>query len=74
MWSFSVLIIYTIKDAGLVPLGGEGIGNGDFTTGEVYSIDTIAPTIAIGDPSPATFPRSTWAQFASTTRMRIRMV
>ena len=50
----NVLDFDTITDAGGVPLGGVGIGNGDFTTGEVYTIDTIAPTIAIGAPSPAT--------------------
>ena len=33
----------TIKDASNNPLGGVGLGNGDFTTGEVYTIADITP-------------------------------
>jgi hypothetical protein len=36
----------SITDAGGNPLGGAGAGNGDFTTGEVYTIDRTAPTVA----------------------------
>ncbi|MCX5771695.1 MAG: hypothetical protein NTZ09_15690, partial [Candidatus Hydrogenedentes bacterium] len=49
----NVLDFDSITDGGGVPLGGVGIGNGDFMTGAVYSIDTVAPTISIGDPSVA---------------------
>ena len=49
----NVLDFDTIKNAGLVPLGGAGSGNGDFITGAAYSIDTVEPTISIGDPTPA---------------------
>jgi len=30
-----------------IPLGGAGAGNGNFTTGEVYTIDKTAPTVTI---------------------------
>ncbi len=43
----------SIQDSGSLPLGGAGIGNGDFTGGEVYTIDKTAPTISIGAPMPA---------------------
>ncbi|MGQ0621211.1 MAG: S8 family serine peptidase [Panacagrimonas sp.] len=40
------------------PLGGAGAGNGTFTTGEVYSVDKLAPTatiaIASGQANPTT--------------------
>jgi len=42
-----------ITSGGGTPLGGEGAGNGDFTSGEVYDVDTVAPTVVIGSPSPA---------------------
>jgi hypothetical protein len=35
------------------PLGGIGAGNGDYTTGESYSIDKTPPVISIGSPSQA---------------------
>jgi len=34
-------------------LGDTGLGNGDFTSGELYTIDKTAPTIGIGAPSSA---------------------
>jgi CSLREA domain-containing protein len=37
----------TIVDSGSRPLGGTGAGNGDFTTGEVYTIDKTVPTVTI---------------------------
>ncbi len=43
----------SIVDSGSLPLGGVGSGNGDFTAGEVYTIDKTAPAVAIGAPSPA---------------------
>jgi len=43
----------SIQDGGSLPLGGSGIGNGDFTAGEVYTIDKTAPTVTIGAPNPA---------------------
>lgn len=35
----------SILDATLNPLGGTGTGNGDFTTGEVYTVDKIPPSV-----------------------------
>ena len=42
----------SIVDQAGNPLGGPGAGNGNFT-GQVYTIDNTAPTIAIGSPSVA---------------------
>jgi CSLREA domain-containing protein len=36
----------TIVDNANNPLGGTGIGNGDFTTGQIYEIDKTAPAIS----------------------------
>ena len=36
----------TILDLGNKPLGGTGVGNGDFTAGEFYTIDKTAPVVA----------------------------
>ncbi len=47
----------TIVDGSANPLGGTGAGNGNFTTGEVYTIDKSVPTADITDVSPD--PRST---------------
>lgn len=35
----------SIKDTALNPLGGTGNGNGNFTTGEVYTVDKTAPSV-----------------------------
>jgi hypothetical protein len=35
----------TIVDIAANPLGGKGAGNGDFTSGEVYTIDKTGPTV-----------------------------
>ncbi len=35
----------SIHDASLQPLGGVGAGNGNFTTGEVYTIDRVYPVV-----------------------------
>ncbi len=35
----------TIQDSAGNKLGGSGTGNGDFTTGETYTVDTVAPTV-----------------------------
>jgi hypothetical protein len=46
----------SIKDASGNPLGGTGAGNGNFTTGSVYSIDKSAPSIISSqrmDPNPS---------------------
>ncbi|MBL8879053.1 MAG: hypothetical protein JNG88_08025 [Phycisphaerales bacterium] len=37
----------SIVDASSNPLGGSGSGNGSYTIGETYSIDTVSPTIAL---------------------------
>ena len=45
----------SILDAVLIPLGGTGAGNGDFTSGEVYTIDRDPPSVVSSvraDPSP----------------------
>jgi len=41
----------TIIDSLLNPLGGVGSGNGNFSTGETYTIDKSAPSIAIASTS-----------------------
>ncbi|MCC6490971.1 MAG: hypothetical protein IT364_26020, partial [Candidatus Hydrogenedentes bacterium] len=43
----------TATDDG-TPLGGTGAGNGNFTSGEVYTVDKTAPTASIGAPSVTT--------------------
>ena len=46
----------SIQDTALNPLGGAGIGNGDFTTGHLYWIDKNHPIVASitrADPNPA---------------------
>ena len=42
----------SITDASGNPLGGSGSGNGNFT-GELFTINTLGPTISIGPPSPS---------------------
>jgi DNA/RNA endonuclease G (NUC1) len=45
----------SIADSVLNPLGGTGAGNGNFTTGETYTIDKTAPlvvSITRDDPNP----------------------
>jgi hypothetical protein len=47
----------TIIDAANVPLGGLGVGNGNFNTGEAYSINKNPPTVGSSlraDPNPTT--------------------
>jgi CSLREA domain-containing protein len=41
----------SIVDQASKPIGGVGAGNGNFTTGEVYTVDKTAPSINIGSPS-----------------------
>src|SRR5262249_1908456 len=36
----------SIKDATNQPLGGAGVGNGNFTSGEVYTVDKTFPTVS----------------------------
>jgi prepilin-type N-terminal cleavage/methylation domain-containing protein/prepilin-type processing-associated H-X9-DG protein len=43
----------TVVDGGGHPVGGSGQRNGDFTSGETYTIDKSAPTLSIGAPSPS---------------------
>jgi fibronectin-binding autotransporter adhesin len=47
----------SIKDGSNNALGGVGAGNGNFNTGEVYTIDKSAPTVDITDVTPD--PRTT---------------
>ena len=61
----------TIIDAAAKPLGGAGAGNGNFITGQVYTIDKTAPTVtveqAIGQADPVTGPSaSTIINFTAT--------
>jgi hypothetical protein len=47
----------TIRDSSLVQLGGAGLGNGSFTTGQDYTIDKTPPTvlsIVRGSANPTT--------------------
>ena len=50
----------TIKNASLLPLGGVGIGNGDYIGGQTYSVDKTLPTgtILINGNRSATNNRS----------------
>lgn len=52
----------SILNSAGVPLGGVGIGNGDFTSGETYIIDRSAPTVISilrmdSNPTPASVVR-----------------
>ena len=47
----------TIINAANIPLGGPGAGNGNFTTGEAYTLDKTAPIVTgslRADPNPTT--------------------
>lgn len=59
----------SIVNAGLTALGGAGVANGNFITGQVYTIDKTAPTVtinqAIGQADPtATSPINFTVTFA----------
>lgn len=43
----------TILDAGLEPLGGPGLGNGNYTLGQAYTIDRTIPYATLTLTSPA---------------------
>jgi hypothetical protein len=51
----------SITDGGSNPLGGSGAGNGNFT-GQVYSVDTVAPTATItrSAANPSSSASVTW--------------
>ncbi len=51
----------SIQSVAMIPLGGPGAGNGDFT-GAAYQIDTIAPAVSM---SPVSSPRNTPAGVVS---------
>ena len=59
----------TILDLASNPLGGIGLGNGDFTTGETYDIDKTAPTVTMtsltSDPTYDS-PIAVTVQFSET--------
>lgn len=59
----------TILDLASNPLGGIGLGNGDFTTGETYDIDKTAPTVTMtsltSDPTNDS-PIAVTVQFSET--------
>jgi hypothetical protein len=42
----------TILDAASNPLGGAGAGNGDYTAGDLYTIDKTAPTVSMSSVAP----------------------
>ncbi|MBI5351846.1 MAG: right-handed parallel beta-helix repeat-containing protein [Chloroflexi bacterium] len=45
----------SVKDTSLFPLGGGGLGNGDFTSGEPFTINKMKPTvlsISLADANP----------------------
>jgi len=44
---------------GTGPLGGAGAGNGNFTTGELYTIDKTVPTVAINQAGTQADPTGT---------------
>ncbi|HEX7897492.1 MAG TPA: Ig-like domain-containing protein [Planctomycetota bacterium] len=37
----------SIQDGAALPLGGAGAGNGNFTTGQSYTVDKTAPTVTV---------------------------
>ncbi len=43
----------TILDLGGLPLGGTGLGNGTFTTGQGYIVDNVVPTVSYSMRSSA---------------------
>jgi CSLREA domain-containing protein len=53
----------TIVDSGARPLGSPGTGNGNFTTGQVFTIDKTKPTVTVvkeaSQADPITGPTST---------------
>lgn len=59
----------TILDLASNPLGGIGLGNGDFTTGETYDINKTAPTVTMtsltSDPTNDS-PIAVTVQFSET--------
>ncbi len=51
----------SITDGTSVPLGGTGGGNGGYTAGESYSIDTVAPTApSVSGTTPTNDATPTW--------------
>ncbi|MDX1946825.1 MAG: Ig-like domain-containing protein [Pirellulaceae bacterium] len=46
----------SVTDLNFVPLGGTGTGNGNFTTGQTYTIDKTAPTVTIDQASGQSDP------------------
>lgn len=40
------------SDAPIVPLGGSGASNGDYLTGEVYTVDRLPPALGLTTPAP----------------------
>jgi hypothetical protein len=42
----------SIVNASVVPLGGPGVGNGDYTMGEAYDIDKTAPSVTMTTTAP----------------------
>ena len=64
----------TIRNAALIPLGGNEPGNGNFTAGDSYTIDKTAPTTArqaTSDPSPVLRPISSAASTAISAPTRL---
>ena len=63
----------SIVDVSSAPLGGEGNGNGDFTTGESYTILRIpvakAPTGTIADATPS----YKWTKIPDATKYRYQV-
>jgi hypothetical protein len=49
----------SIVNGGSTPLGGAGAGNGNFTTGQVYTVDKSLPTVTINQAGAQTDPTST---------------
>ena len=42
----------SIADGASLPLGGVGAGNGDYTSGQSYTIDRTGPTVSISSTAP----------------------
>ncbi len=48
----------SVRDAADNPLGGSGVGDGDFTTGESYTVDKTHPTVTIEQATAQADPTS----------------
>lgn len=63
----------SIVDAFGNPLGGEGAGNGNFTSGERYAVLTIPPPLSPTGRIPTARPVLAWTQVPGATQYRYQL-